>query len=189
MVYFACCQKEDKDGEVIIFKHRYEDVTNYPIINAIADTYRFTRGSETSLDLFFGDIKNQSYFLEQKQTHEICHIDNEKGGKWVADCCKELFYIYAPIRSMRQQVQHGRYILFPNHIDYKINENGYFEWKIDAIPKDHKDIVKRIIIPGRIKKQLMLDLSVLGISEEFLFCDNVDTVCKGIVNLFKRKYS
>ena len=33
-----------------------------------------------------------------------------------------------------------------------------------------------------------LNLSVLGISKDFLFCDNVDTVCKGIVNTFKKKY-
>ena len=59
---------------------------------------------------------------------------------------------------------------------------------MDAIPKNHKDIVARLIIPKEIKRQIMADLSVLGISEDFLFCDNVDTVCKGIVNTFKNKY-
>lgn len=187
-LYFACCSKPDTDGEVIVFKHINEDVANYPIVNAIADSYRFTRGTCTELSLFYGDVKNQPYCLEQKQTYEICHQDDAAGGRWVKECCKKLLYTYAPIRSLRQQVQQGRYILFPNHIDYEIYKDGAFEWTMDAIPKDHDDIIARFIIPKKIKQQVMTDLAVLGISEDFLFCDNVDTVCKGIVDTFKRKY-
>lgn len=187
-LYFACCSSPDVDGEVIVFKHMNEDVTNYPIVNAIADSYRFTRGTCTELSLFYGDIKNQPYCLEQKQTYEICHKDNEAGGRWVKECCEKILYIYAPIRSTRQQVQQGRYILFPNHIDYDVYKDGAFEWTMDAIPKDHTDIAARFIIPKAVKKQLIMDLAVLGISEEFLFCDNIDTVCKGIVGMFKKKY-
>lgn len=79
-------------------------------------------------------------------------------------------------------------ILFPNHIDYDVYKDGAFEWTMDAIPKDHADIAARFIIPKDVKKQLIMDLAVLGISEEFLFCDNIDTVCKGIVGMFKKKY-
>jgi len=188
-LYFACCSNQNADGEVIVFKHQNESVTNYPIVNAIADSYRFaSRGTWTPLDHFYGDMKNQPYCLEQKQTFDICHPNDEAGGKWIKECCQKIFYIYAPIRSMRQQVQHGRYILFPNHIDYEIHKEGAFEWTMDAIPKDHTDIIARFIISKDFKQQLIEDLSVLGISEEFLFCDNVDTVCKGIVNNFKKKY-
>lgn len=187
-LYFACCSNPGIDGEVIVFKHMNEDVTNYPIVNAIADSYRFTRGTCTELSLFYGDIKNQPYCLEQKQTYEICHKDNEAGGRWVKECCEKILYIYAPIRSTRQQVQQGRYILFPNHIDYDVYKDGAFEWTMDAIPKDHADIAARFIIPKDVKKQLIMDLAVLGISEEFLFCDNIDTVCKGIVGMFRKKY-
>jgi hypothetical protein len=59
---------------------------------------------------------------------------------------------------------------------------------MDAIPKDHADIEMRIIIPQKIKRQMLTDLSVLGINESTLFCDNIDTVCKGIVNWFDKKY-
>lgn len=187
-LFFACNKDEDKDGEVIVFKNVNIDVTNYPVVNAIADSYRFAKNDTwRSLDLFYGDVKNQPYFLEQKQTLEILHKDNDAGAKWIIECCKKIMYIYAPIRSVRQQVQQGRYILFPNHIDYEVHKDGAFEWQIDAIPKDHPDIEARIIIPKDIKKQLLLDLSVLGITEEFLFCDNVDTVCKGIVDGFKKR--
>ena len=188
-LYFACCSNPNTDGEVIVFKRRNESITNYPIVNAIADSYRFaSRGTWTPLAHFYGDMKNQPYCLEQKQTFDICHPDDEAGGKWVEEYCQHIFYIYAPIRSLRQQVQQGRYILFPNHINYEIYQEGAFEWTIDAIPKDHEDITARFIIPKENKQQLLSDLSVLGISEDFLFCDNVDTVCKGIVNTFKKKY-
>ena len=188
-LYFACCSNPNTDGEVIVFKRRNESITNYPIVNAIADSYRFaSRGTWTPLAHFYGDMKNQPYCLEQKQTFDICHPDDEAGGKWVEECCQHIFYIYAPIRSLRQQVQQGRYILFPNHINYEIYKEGAFEWTIDAIPKDHKDITVRFIIPKENKQQLLSALSVLGISEDFLFCDNVDTVCKGIVNTFTKKY-
>jgi len=189
-LYFACCSSPDTDGEVITFKHEHENVTNYPIVNAIADSYRFTtRGTWTSLSLFYGDMKNQPYCLEQKQTFDICHTDDEAGGKWIEKCCQRIFYIYAPTRSMRQQVQQGRYILFPNHIDYSIHKEGAFQWTIDPIPKDHADIATRFIIPREIKKQTLSDLSVLGISEGSLFCDNVDIVCRGIVDSFRNKYA
>lgn len=188
-LYFACCSNPNTDGEVIVFKRRNESITNYPIVNAIADSYRFaSRGTWTPLAHFYGDMKNQPYCLEQKQTFDICHPDDEAGGKWVEECCQHIFYIYAPIRSLRQQVQQGRYILFPNHINYEIYKEGAFEWTIDAIPKDHEDITARFIIPKENKQQLLSALSVLGISEDFLFCDNVDTVCKGIVNTFTKKY-
>ena len=187
-LYFACCSNPNTDGEVIVFKHTNEDVANYPIVNAIADSYRFARSTWMQLSLFYGAMKHQPYCLEQKQTYDICHKDDEAGGRWVGECCKKILYIYAPIRSTRQQVQQGRYILFPNHIDYEIYKDGCFEHTMDPIPKDHEDIITRFIIPKGIKQQLMMDLSVLGISEDFLFCDNVDTVCKGIVDTFKRKY-
>ncbi|MBE5768770.1 MAG: FRG domain-containing protein [Clostridiales bacterium] len=39
-LYFACCSQNDADGEVIVFKCTQQHVTNYPVVNAVADTYR-----------------------------------------------------------------------------------------------------------------------------------------------------
>ena len=189
-LYFACCENEKADGEVIVFEHKNMHVTNYPIINAIADSYRFSNDSDTyrPLGMFYRDVKVQPYFLEQKQSIEICHKDDTAGGKWIAECCDKIFYIYAPIQSLRQQVQQGRYILFPNNITYDIHPEGAFEWTIKPIPKDHSDIVMRIIIPKEQKEKILSDLSILGVSKSILFCDNIDTVCEGIVNSFKKRY-
>lgn len=90
-LYFACCADEDKDGEVFAFKNNELDVTNYPVTNAIADSYRFCRSTFCTLDLFYGAVISQPYFLEQKQLHEICNDKPQSGGRWIAECCKSHF--------------------------------------------------------------------------------------------------
>ena len=185
-LYFAACSGE-KDGEVILFKHNELDVANYPVVNAIADSYRFSKGSIHSLSLFYCDVITQPYFLEQKLTNEICHSTDEQGGEWIAECCEKLHFVYSPNHSLRQQVQRGRYILFPNHIE-TYNASKFFESYIDEIPKDHENIIGRIYIPQALKPKIIDGLSILGISEETLFCDNTDMVCKSIVNQFQSRY-
>lgn len=187
-LYFACCSDNDKNGEVFAFKNNETDVANYPVINAIADSYRFARGTFCTLSLFYGAVISQPYFLEQKQIHEICHKSSESGGQWIKECCEKLFFVYAPARHLRQQMQRGRYILFPNRIvPYGNSEEFCFEKVIDPIPKDHEKICGRIIIPKEIKAKIIQELRLFGISREILFADSVDIVCEEITNSFKRK--
>lgn len=187
-LYFSCCSNNDKDGEVFVFKENELEVNNYPIINAIADSYRFCRGTICTLDLFYGAVISQPYFLEQKQVHEICHKTLKSGGMWIKDCCEKLFFVYAPIRNLRQKMQHGRYILFPNRIKpYGDSDQFCFEKVIDPIPKDHSSICKKIIVPKEEKEQILKELKLFGISRETLFADNIDIVCEEITNTFKRK--
>lgn len=186
-LYFACCSDFEKDGEVIVFRHKEDDVTMYPVINAIADSYRLARGTFTFLDLFYGAAKKQPYCLEQLQSYEICHNDDKAGGKWIEECCQDILYIYAPFRTPRQQAQQGRYILFPNNIVSKPEGNSYFEKILAPISKEHEDIVARFIIPKELKEKLLLNLSIFGITESALFCDNIDIVCQEIKNTFTRE--
>ena len=62
-LYFSCCSSSEVDGEVIVFKHKNDDITNYPVVNAIADSYRFARSTWMELSLFYGAIKHQPYCL------------------------------------------------------------------------------------------------------------------------------
>lgn len=188
-LYFACCADEDKDGEVFAFKNNELDVTNYPVTNAIADSYRFCRSTFYTLDLFYGAVISQPYFLEQKQLHEICNDKPESGGRWIAECCKKPFFVYAPMRNLRQKMQSGRYILFPNRIaPYgESTDQSCFESVIDPIPKNHDNICGQIIIPKEVKGQILKELKLFGISREILFADSVDIVCEEIMNTFKRK--
>lgn len=187
-LYFACCSNDDKDGEVIIFKYNELDVANYPVINAIADSYRFSRGTFCELGLFYGAVIKQPYFLEQQQMTSICFENNGEGGKWIRDCCKDPLFIYAPTRILRQQIQCGRYILFPNHIEPYGEKGDYcFETKIDPIPKDNEVIAGIIKIPKEAKNMILLELSLMGIREDTLFADNIDIVCKSIVDICKAR--
>ncbi len=188
-LYFACCENDDKDAEVFIFKNNETDITNYPIINAIADSYKFARGTFCTLELFYGAVIDQPYFIEQKQSNTICHSSNESGGRWVEECCSLPLFVHAPIRSFRQQLQRGRYILFPNRIsNYGINSDmRCFEKVIDPIPKDHSCIAEIIRVPKENKRKILSELLLFGISEETLFGDNIDVVCKSIRESFAHK--
>ena len=185
-LYFACCDVEKEsenvsDGEVICFKNNELDIASYPIYNGIAESYKFTKASMCELDFFYDNIIEQSYFLEQKRLFK--NHDNQYGAEWVEDCIKEPIFIYAPVRSMRQQVQGGRYILFPNKVT-SVQGKKYFCKGIKVIHKDSSCVSGRLIIPREIKKEILKELRIFGIAEETLFADSIDSVCKGIKGHF-----
>lgn len=188
-LYFACASKTEKDGEVFVFKHNERDITNYPIINAIADSYRFTNGTYTALSTFYSDIVCQPYFLEQARMLRAIHPDAVAGGRWVKEVCKKPLFVYAPIRTMRQQLQQGRYLLFPNDIEpYDLDKaQDAFVWKISPMPRDHTCIAARIVVPAKEKKHLQNELALCGINNATLFGDSVDEVCRSITNESKRR--
>ncbi len=141
-LYFACHDDETtvgKDGEVIVFMSNDLDVANYPMVNAICDSY--------------------------------------KNPDAVFDSGEDILFVYAPSYSLRQNIQRGRYILFTDS-----HEDG--KRVIKEIPKDHKGIVERIIVPSAVKKQINRDLQLLGVSKELLFLDSADMVCKEIADRF-----
>lgn len=183
-LYFACAGNAGADGEVIVFKTNELDVANYPIVNAIADSYRFARATFLKLSLFYGAVKRQPYFLEQTQTNEICHKTDDEGGRWIEKCCKTPYFIYAPVKEMRQQAQQGRYILFPNHIEH--DQMSFYSY-IDKIEKDADFIAGRILVAGSGKEKILNELALFGITKETLFCDSVDVVCESIKGKFEQK--
>lgn len=179
-LYFACSNLDEEDGEVIIFKDNQYDIAPYPVVNAIAESYKFSQSTLYYLSLFYKSVVNQPYFLEQKSMLEN---DTEKsGGSWIKKCCENIIFIHASEETLRQKMQQGQYILFPNKIKNATDGEYYFEKIIAPIPKDSDQIEKRIIIPLDIKKQLITELNILGISNATLFSDNVDMVCKGILD-------
>lgn len=181
-LYFACNSDFDKNGEVIVFKHNELDIANYPITNGIADSYHFVNTTQYGLAFFYNDIKNQPYFLEQKSMIDTCVTDDKQGADWIYECCKEPIFIYAPIKSLRQQVQQGRYILFANRI-----EEFAFVSVIDEIPRSNDAIAECLLIPSKCKKDMLKYLNLFGINQEKLFCDNTDIVCNYIKSFFESR--
>lgn len=176
-LYFACKSHSATDAEIIIFKCNDKDVTNYPIINAIADSYRFSIGTFHSLSTFFDDVIEQPYFLEQRRS--VKDFSKERKEDWIRECCNDPIFIHAPVYTQRQLAQQGRYILFPNKIE-KSEYDVYFSKIIDPIEKNDPIILERIIIPQDLKNDLINQLTLFGVSEATLFSDSIDTTCKNI---------
>lgn len=178
-LYFACVSKSkderENDGEVIVFSDFRDTKITPPIINAIADFYRL-RGTYPSIDSFIELVREKPYFLEFKK-------DADK--EWVRKCCeKYVFFLSSPIRTLRQMVQQGKYILFPNAIS-GCSQKPYFDCKINPIPKDHICIEKLLIIPKEAKEDMLKHLRSVGISKFSLFSDSIDIVAEGIKENYK----
>ena len=201
-LYFACCSNNAEDGEVFAMVHNEQDIRNYPVYEGIAESYKFAQGTDTPLEFFFNDIIEQPYFVSQRRMLRSVFRKNtnsedlEKAGmpssgeQWVIDCCKDRIFLHAPIRSMRQQAQRGRYILFPNDIvPYNLdNENRMaFTQIISPIKKDDDCIAGIISVPSQFKLNILKELKLFGISKDVLFCDSPDIVCEGILEELKYK--
>lgn len=182
-LFFACesDSNRDKNGEVIVFKHNEKEVATAPIINAIAESYRSAPGGLYTLALFFDALKRQPYATIQNLDAGLIS-ENEKED-WIKECCDKVQFVYAPVKSLRQKTQFGRYILFPNKIEKESALKGYyFESIIDPIPKeDNENIAARLIVPKQNKARILEDLRWCGVTRSFLFADNIDIVCEEIV--------
>lgn len=186
-LYFACEKSETVDGEVIVFKNDDTDVTNYPIIYGIAESYKFLDVTFASVSTFYENIKIQPYFLEQKRRLELIDKDSDEGANWIRECCKKPFFIHAPVKELRQMTQSGRYILYPNKIFEDENKNLKFYKIIDPIPFESECIIARIKIPHEMKQKFINELENFGISRESLFRDSIDIVCNEITNNYNKR--
>lgn len=172
-----------KDGEVIVFEYNDSEQINYPLINAIAESYKFSFSSMHPIHSFYEDVITQTYFSEFKSSNIF--KTSLEGSKWIEKCCEELLFVNTTERLERQRIQQGFYILFPNHIFSNYN-GSYFEMLIKPIEKNNKQIKKRIIIKKDSKSDIQEKLRILGICKATLFSDNIDVVCEDIVEQCKR---
>lgn len=195
-LFFACGEQKEKnaEAEVIIFRHDEKDIANYPIINAIAESYKFLKGTTSPFGAFLNKAVYQNYFREQYSFfHDL--LESFKGedgcktlGRYMEEYYQPYYFVLAPNRSTRQMLQSGRYILFSNA---KIDGSGekplhYFEKTIKPMPKDATCIMGRIIIANGCKERLLNELSVFGITKGKLFGDSVDTACGEIKENWSR---
>ena len=201
-LYFACNDCFDKDGEIFVFRYQFSgDIVQYPIIHAIADSYKFLGGAGSWLDLcdFYRMAEKQQYFLESRYlceriyeglTKEEMMIQKDKEyASILLDVCREPLFVMASFLTLRQTQQKGRYILFPNAIqkDDDDSKDARFINKIDPIDKNHTCIVQKITVLSKYKKQIISDLNLLGINEFSLFGDSIDKVCHFISEKYKNR--
>lgn len=179
-LFFACQGEDEKDGEVIIFKKNIHHNAVYPITNGIADSYRLAEYGEISLDSFLNLVKKQPYSAEHYNIFSNGEKRQSFNSNYVQGVCKELVFVQSKEVSIRQKIQQGEFILFPNKIENRLGDELWFINMIDEIPKDKEHIYSRIIINADSKKEIRKQLSIFGINKGTLFADNIDAVMEYI---------
>ena len=190
-LYFDCggCNgSNESNGEVIVFINNDEQIESYPIYDAIADTCYFSPQKDTDirLDVFYKKAFERGYFGNQVP------FELNEGAQRVKNICDSFpLFTYAPIRTLRQQVQRGRYILFPNKIEKderKIkkdkrtdtDDHYVFTCKIEPISKNDRSIKTIFTIPFNKKEIIKKELNMVGINQVFLFPEDVDLFCRSL---------
>ena len=163
-LYFACCNHDDQDGKVVVFET--ETVSAYnSFANIIADTYRLTNNGFTNVDTYLDLVEKQTY------ANTLFYPGWEKEKEHIILNLREPLLVDVGIINMRQRNQDGKFLLFPNRIveGKVLNELV----NIDA----SKDIVKvQIRIPKESKKKIREQLRYVGITDAFVFPDDIQKV-------------
>lgn len=188
-LYFACAGSRANgrfpDGEVIVFRCPAYDLVDYPVSQAIADSWRILPNAR-ALSSFVRLAAEQSYFCYQKEAlSDTCESVGELED-WLSQCCRQLLFVRGSASLDRQSSQSGMYILFPNSIEGYDSEgvrNGrlpMFGSRIEEIPKDHSAIATRVVVDASSKEAIIRELRTLGITEGSLFPDSIDAICREI---------
>lgn len=180
-LFFACSGESDCDGEVLVFADRGDDLTDYPIRHAVAESYLFAMGAFTQLSTFYDAVVLRPYFSSQGLLNSE-RTAKEK-ARWIKDCCEGPMLAMASKTLDRQAAQAANYLLFPNVIDGD-GEGACFVDRIKAMPKEIKGeglLFDRIIIPARSKWKMIESLRLMGVTRGSLFPDSVEAVCSDIV--------
>lgn len=182
-LYFACGNLDDV-GEVFIFRRPGGDKREYPIYQAIADSWHLFMNSKV-LSSFASLAISRPYFDYQRDLVLSNCPEPTDQAKWFKECCEDTLFVYGTRYLDRQAAQSGQYILFPNDIRGK-DSSLTFDDLISPLPKDSPVITGRCIVPSEKKKSLLIELGNLGVTESTLFPDSIEKRCAGIVSEFKR---
>lgn len=182
-LYFACGNPEDV-CEVFIFRRPGGDKREYPICQAIADSWHLFMNSKI-LSHFASLAISRPYFDYQRDLVLSNCPEPTDQAKWFKKCCEDTLFVYGTRYLDRQAAQSGQYILFPNDIRGK-DSSLSFDDLISPLPKDSPVIAGRCIVPSNRKASILNELSKLGITEASLFPDSIEKRCAGIVSEIKR---
>lgn len=183
-LYFTCRTHFKQCGEIFVFGNKR---IYHPIRKSIM--HKLCRGDlfykkKISFNNFIRMVRVNEGFFTKKEVQR--YIDYNNLQNQIEECIKNINFIYPAKSFERLFLQQGYFILMLS--DYTIQDNCIVYNNISPIPKNHKNIIARYIIPAKSKKHLLEELKMLNITESTLFHDDVDTVCKNIVADFKGRY-
>lgn len=188
-LYFSCNNNLNIDGEIFIFgchfAQSYNDAMVERLIKLLARNDIFSTKAINVDNLFL--MLNKDFKFNTVTIKALIKQNNWEDS--LKNAINLVHFIYPPRLFERLHLQQGHFILFLN--DYKYDEVKQIlrlNNNLSPIPKDHKNIIARYIIPAESKKHLLDELKMLNITESTLFHDDVDKVCKNIVADFKGRY-
>lgn len=159
-LYFACCSSNQTDGEVLIFRIRKDEIKYYDsdAVSIIANIAK--RPYDFSSINFKGSL-TEKYLLHEIR-YEKPHFQDLINEKDI----ESVFCVYPKLDNPRIQKQAGAFFIY-------------------GVKGDNKTISplisapQRIIISSKGKKDILKELSVLGIDNSTLFPD-IDNILKTI---------
>lgn len=179
-LYFACNQNEDEDGKVFAFQARMCSAYD-PIANIVADTYRLTENADTPIENYYFRAMHQPYAT--RWLYPGWEEDMSSGIERFSQAVKAPIFVEVGNVCERQKNQSGKFILFPNKII-----GDYVHDDLISLEEEDSSITKVIMISKDSKSTLLSQLRRFGITEDFLFTDNVDKVLEAIVGEQKQRY-
>ena len=168
-LYFACSSEKnrDKDGKVVIFEGL--PVSTYdPYANIMADTYRLTGNIPTDIERYLYAVYNQAY----SSTLVYPGWEKELNRKNpMISCVDKPILIDVGYVNLRQRNQDGKFLLFPN----RIVDGMVIDELVKITVAD--DIVRaEIKIPKELKDSILEKFNYLGITDSFIYPDDVSVV-------------
>lgn len=175
-LYFACITNPDVDGEVICFKAESKSVYNSSQI-----TPRLYSNFSKLQCKDYSSLVIIHHFISDPENSDL--VSRVGMGDLKAELMMMLDeYIIEPIivehelQSEREVRQHAAFIIFPNEYD---RENKTFKKEIRKIDENSHLVSNRFVIPSDKKSKLLSQLSLFGITNEYIFPE-FNNRCKAI---------
>lgn len=187
-LYFACCEKDDRDGEVFLFQCTLDETPNQIVLNIITEFYVNHRDE-------FGNYNVEAYY------EKIARCHKEKDVAMAFYFITNGYECFARPKVISERIlrQSGSFMLFADEVCPKENcknercmHRNTERCKKDSVPKKYSDRVRslsikhtlrdwtdlhtkheqrgrRYIVKAEAKKKLLYELQTIGISKAFLF--------------------
>lgn len=181
-LYFACSgnrENSEDDGEVFAFQAQVYSAYDL-VVNAVADTYRLTGNAATTVKNYYYRMMHRPY--STRWLYPGWEDDLDRRTKYLVECMKQPIFVDVGNVCERQKNQGGCFAIFPNKTIIEDVEDEFISDELVTMEKDDPCVVKRLQIAAKAKPKILKQLKRFGITEEFLFADDVDKVLKSVVS-------
>jgi hypothetical protein len=160
-LYFACIDKPDKDGEIIIVYDYLERFDSLDVLDiAILSEYQGQR------------VKEMVKFLEAKGGRKYS-VENESERSIDLETLLQKVYIpvSAPLNNERIKRQQGTFVIANIGLGDRKNiyQKDAFDLKPIILENTSDEIKRSVRIPHQEKKEIIAELDAIGINKSFLF--------------------